>query len=188
MLVLLDATPRNARFLALRRVAASVARWRGLGPVDEALLFVRLRQRVIALGEYAAASARWLRRHRRAAALARCLRRPCRPVGQGGLGDVLDEAPPMPSLREPPRVDEYRWLIRGYVPRGYPGRLVALVPEEERLRRRPDGWARVAGEVEVHLVPGAHLTVVTRHAAAVAAQIEACLRRADHRPAGKGDG
>jgi thioesterase domain-containing protein len=168
VLVLIDVSARNARFRLLQRLVRAAAMVRGLDHLEEAELFVRIRERVTDLAWRAAARLRGLRK---------------RLAGEGvrrqpaEAAEDRDLAPP-PVWPEGPRVAEYRRLVRAYVPGRYAGRVTLLVPEE-RPRQAPDlGWSRVAAQVEVRIVPGAHLTAITMHAAAVAKHLRDCLGRA----------
>ncbi len=93
-------------------------------------------------------------------------------------------APAADSVRaaaQLPAVEAYRSIVRAYVPGRYRGRVTVLVPEQRR-RRRPDlWWSAIAADVEVQIVPGAHLTALTVHVEALAAQIDASLMRSDDR-------
>jgi amino acid adenylation domain-containing protein len=75
-----------------------------------------------------------------------------------------------------------------YRPRPYDGRVTLVVNEEwYEWHRRHDseptlGWARLAaGGVEVHKIPGNHLTYITQNIHVVAEVLEKCLRLAGKR-------
>jgi thioesterase domain-containing protein len=169
VLVLIDVSARNARFRLLRRLVSATAMARGLDHLAEADLFVRLRDQ----------ATDWTRRVMR-----RWHGLRTRWEGEGlslrstEAGEDRDLVPPLPAWPEGPRVAEYRRLVRAYVPGRYAGRVTLLVPEE-RPRPVPDlEWSRVAARVNVHTVPGAHLTAITVHGAAVAERLRDCLRLA----------
>jgi thioesterase domain-containing protein len=51
----------------------------------------------------------------------------------------------------------------------------------KRLRPARDvslGWGRFAAEIDVHLLPGNHVSMVTEHGAAVGERLTVCLRAA----------
>lgn len=80
--------------------------------------------------------------------------------------------------------EAYFRAVEYYVPRWYPGRIAVLQPEET-LRHAEDpsrGWRRLAATVRVDVLPGNHITAITRHLAVVAERLEAALREAS-RPA-----
>lgn len=86
------------------------------------------------------------------------------------------------AAAQPPAVEAYRSIVRAYVPGRYRGRVTVLVPEQRR-RGRPDlWWSAIARDVDVRIVPGAHLTALTVHVEALAAQIGASLMGSDDRP------
>ncbi len=70
----------------------------------------------------------------------------------------------------------YFTAVMAYVPRPFPGRLLAFWPTEDP-RRRPDdptlGWGPLVEHVEVVRVPGDHHTIVTRHAESIAGAVQA---------------
>jgi thioesterase domain-containing protein len=75
--------------------------------------------------------------------------------------------------------EAYRPVMRAYRPGPYRGPVDILWPEEEpeRLRRGSDRWWRLAvPQRRAVLVPGAHLTCITVHVAALAAAMRALLR------------
>jgi thioesterase domain-containing protein len=80
-----------------------------------------------------------------------------------------------------PSVEAYRSIVRAYIPGRYHGRVTVLVPEERRGGRPDLWWSAIARDVDVRIVPGAHLTAITVHLEALAAQIGASLTRNDDR-------
>ena len=72
----------------------------------------------------------------------------------------------------------YGYAVRTYRARPYSGRITVFRPAERR-RGRPDlGWGSVSDDVEVHEVPGTHLSFITDHVATLGERIDTCLRRA----------
>ncbi len=68
-----------------------------------------------------------------------------------------------------------RCLLR-YRPQPYRGRIHMLVSEEFYGRNPTLGWQRlVLGGIDVHRVPGNHLTYIREHVRAAAMQLRACL-------------
>jgi pristinamycin I synthase-3/4 len=163
-LILLDAAGRNAHLKPLRDIVRLAARVRRLDGVAEAKLFDWLRESLLDLPR-AALEIKW--------GIARFIER-CRGI-----------APAAASVRaaaQLPAVEAYRSIVRAYVPGRYRGRVTVLVPEQRR-RGRPDlWWSAIAPDVDVRIVPGAHLTALTVHVEALAAQIGASLMRGDDRP------
>jgi amino acid adenylation domain-containing protein len=72
----------------------------------------------------------------------------------------------------------YRRAMRKYEPARYSGRIVVLRSENTRDLRRSLGWSMVSDAVETYDIPGDHHTSITRHIAATAARISACLEEA----------
>ncbi|HED66458.1 MAG TPA: non-ribosomal peptide synthetase [Planctomycetes bacterium] len=73
----------------------------------------------------------------------------------------------------------YSQILARYKPRIFDGRLT-LILNEEFQRHMPDaGWTPfVSGELEIHVVPGDHVTRLTENAAPNAKLLEECIERA----------
>jgi hypothetical protein len=74
----------------------------------------------------------------------------------------------------------YTRAINGYVPGPYDGRVTVLWPSELALDDPSDptaGWGRVAAAVDVHSVPGGHITCVTNNVHHLAIALKGCLDR-----------
>ena len=88
---------------------------------------------------------------------------------------TLDE--PLPH-GERPMWEVYRKVLERYVPQPYHGRLTLIWPNEESVELSDDlilGWRKVAAEVEVHRVPGNHMTALTTHVTALGRCLKRCL-------------
>ena len=99
-------------------------------------------------------------------------------------GRVLGLGRPDPAraarvARAPMGLDEkYRSVMSTYVPRPY-DRRVTVFRAAEFVDGTPDsGWSRISADVEVHVIPGAHLTFITRHVAILGERLRTCLQRA----------
>lgn len=158
-----DASARNVRFRPLSRLTRGLA-WVGrLDDRAEAALFLAVRDRAISL---AWRFAEW--RRRRARGEPAPARRPRR-------GEDLDLAAGPRAWAESERVERFREVVRRHVPGRYAGAVSLLVPAGRPTPRRDLWWLRVASRVSVHAIPGAHLTSITEHGAAVAERMRACL-------------
>ena len=181
-LVVIDAAARNARFRALRGLARALAAVRGLEPAEEADLFVRLRDRSVAMVWRLAA---WIPRlGQRGASVTGA---PPQAGGEASEGEQ-ERRPALVSWPESEPVREYRRIVRAHVPGFYSGRVTVLVPERALQRHSELGWSRVARQVEVRTVPGEHLTAITQHAPAVAERLRECLRLVASTPRQASDG
>ena len=68
---------------------------------------------------------------------------------------------------------------RRYRPSPYAGKLTLLVNEETYAHRPNLGWHDlVQGQLEIHVVPGDHLTRLTQHGKVMAEQLQAVIDRA----------
>jgi thioesterase domain-containing protein len=74
---------------------------------------------------------------------------------------------------------EYNKLMDSYLPRAYAGRVTLFWPEEALHEIQGDstaGWGRIARRgVDVQVIPGKHLTCITRHVESLAERLKACL-------------
>jgi thioesterase domain-containing protein len=106
----------------------------------------------------------------RVGALARRMRpRTAAPSAPGGPPPEAGEA----------RFRAYRRIMLDYAPGPYDGALTLLWPADEGVAARARAtrrWRRAAPDLRIRLVPGAHLTSITTHAAALAAAMRECLR------------
>ena len=89
--------------------------------------------------------------------------------------------PPPPPSGEPPRHRRhvYRRAFRRYAPTAYDGRVVLLRAADDPSHQRDLGWSRLLPSVEVHVIPGEHLTCITRHVGEFTTRLEEVLRSAD---------
>lgn len=73
--------------------------------------------------------------------------------------------------------EAYPKTMLRYRPKPYPGKLTLIINMEEN---RPDstlGWRKVAaGGLELHFVPGNHVTRMTEHAEVTGTQVRSCLK------------
>ena len=75
---------------------------------------------------------------------------------------------------------DYPKLLLGYAIGAYGGRVTLLIPEESHRRFGKQGWDKVAtGGLDVHVLPGDHVTYIRDHAAATAARLREIIDRAN---------
>ncbi len=75
---------------------------------------------------------------------------------------------------------DYPKLLLGYTIGAYGGRVTLLIPEESHRRFGKQGWDKVAtGGLDVHVLPGDHVTYIRDHAAATAARLREIIDRAN---------
>jgi len=207
LLVLLDAGLAGRRHRRAHRLLKRGNELMGRGAQEQLDLFLRLRGRYLNLqgerGQTRSLMSMGIGEMiglAREAALSR-LRWPTRHRGApgrdsfAGLRRALN-VPPTNVLRKDPW-STYRWVISGYTPGPYPGRVTYFHSGGEAGEGRGGAatdwrylaaadWRRVAEEVDVHAVPGEHLTSMTRHVGALASELRACLDgvQADRGPGG----
>ena len=111
--------------------------------------------------------------------LAKVRRQAARLVGRNG--SEMSSTPPAapPSRREAMR-DAFMQAAEEYVPLPYPGRVTLFWPEHDPASPEAamEGWKQVADHVDLHVVPGDHLTYTTRHLPDFGARLRDCLRTA----------
>jgi len=74
---------------------------------------------------------------------------------------------------------DYPRRLQRYTPKPYRGRVTLLVNEQAHARKPDGGWSDlVEGGLEVHKLPGDHMTYIREHAAAAAAALKRCLEQA----------
>ncbi|MBI2525900.1 MAG: amino acid adenylation domain-containing protein [Candidatus Rokubacteria bacterium] len=175
LLVLLDSQAPNAWLRTLLRTGTIAGHLRGLDRGQREELGVLLKRRVLAVG----ARGRYYRRRARelarrgAGAAARLVL--AKLQGRGGP-DAPPSVPWTPLAADgTTAIDLYHRAVERYLPRRYPGRITVLRAAETDPGRPDLGWASLADEVEIHVVPGDHLTSITRHAGAVGACLRQCL-------------
>lgn len=99
------------------------------------------------------------------------------------LSRPVDTPPstPRPPSPEPPRQRRhvYQRPFRRYAPPAYDGRVVLLRAGNDPAHQPDLGWARLLPRVEVGVIPGEHLTCITRHVDAFAIRLEEILKSAD---------
>ena len=74
----------------------------------------------------------------------------------------------------------YPKLLLAYPIGSYGGKVTLLIPEESHRRFGNQGWDRVStGGLDVHVLPGDHVTYIRDHAAAAAARLREIIDRAN---------
>ncbi len=74
----------------------------------------------------------------------------------------------------------YPKLLLGYQIGSYGGKVTLLIPEESHRQFGKQGWDKVAtGGLDVHVLPGDHVTYIRDHAAATAARLREIIDRAN---------
>ncbi|MBK6805993.1 MAG: AMP-binding protein [Betaproteobacteria bacterium] len=71
----------------------------------------------------------------------------------------------------------YRHVVDGYAGAPWNGHVV-VIQAKERDRGAGAGWMRFAPDCESHLVPGGHVTMITRHLGELAAVVRDAIERA----------
>jgi thioesterase domain-containing protein len=95
------------------------------------------------------------------------------PEELGIPGPAFDD----PELRL--RLVRFGGILLNYRPKPYPGRVVLLRTKSLGRSYPTDltaGWGKLVPQIEVHELPGEHLTFLTEHAGVVAEHIGTCLR------------
>jgi surfactin synthase thioesterase subunit len=111
--------------------------------------------------------------------MAKVRRRAARLVRGNGSEAAPAPAAVSASRREAMR-DAFMRAAEEYVPLPYPGRVTLFWPEHDPASPEAamEGWNQVAGHVDLHVLPGDHLTYTTRHLPEFGARLRDCLRTA----------
>jgi len=109
--------------------------------------------------------------------LAKVGRQAARLVRRNG-SDTATIARAVPADRREAMRDAFMRAAEEYVPLPYPGRVTLFWPEHDPASPEAamEGWKQVADDVDLHVVPGDHLTYSTRHMAEFGARLRDCLR------------
>ena len=178
LVALIDATAPNGVLAALHRIVHGAARVAGVDTGRAREIYCRARDHVFQLSdllparEPRASLPEWVESFGRvtramgAIATQYAVRRlmPAREGGQAALAAATDPI----AEAEAAGIFNQRWLwyvtrVRDYSPRRFDGR-VTLIQPSARVRRRTEdatfNWSRVARDVDLHVLPGTHLTIV----------------------------
>lgn len=75
--------------------------------------------------------------------------------------------------------DTYAWVVAGYMPGLYSGKITFFWTSDEPWR--PVGWQKIVkakeGEMEIHVIPGNHITGRTEHLQVLAEHLRDCVNR-----------
>lgn len=166
------ALPIGVGFGWLRRIVGGACALAGGGPAREADLFAVLRDGFLRLR---ATPPRDRLRVLRDGMRRGARRMPWRRRSNAAAAETGPEAE-SERLRERLRADYLR-IDAEYVPRPYGGPVTLLWPAEDPIPADDAAawWRSVAPRVDVHVVPGTHITCLTRETTASAAMIMRCL-------------
>jgi thioesterase domain-containing protein len=95
-------------------------------------------------------------------------------LARADQGPALAPAEPSSDGREQ-LLAAYQRATATYVRRRYPGRVVLLAAENRPQGPHDLGWQSLVGELEIYVVPGAHLSMLTGHTHIMAERLRACL-------------
>ena len=199
LLVLIDAAAPHPLLVAMHRVIHGAASTLGIDAERARNVYLGAREHVFRLAELLPprepppslpeyGNGAWLIATN---AVAGVLRRLGRAVG--ALIGVREPGPD-PVLEEPWPGDEgsellgwrgvwYARRMRDYVPRRFDGRVTVIIPSARVRRRTEDAtlnWARLTRGVDVHVIPGSHLSIVASEVEPLAATLRASIERATH--------
>lgn len=193
LLALICTQGANTRFRGLYRLNHAICAWRQVAEDARQQRFLQWRERAIRLQESRDYYAERLRALIRPTIYAQATSM-SRIAGQAdGLqvsatGSQIAKASPAANEPGTSMTDmrqvighAYEQAMAAYVPRRYAGRVSLLWPEELPLETPGDatcGWRKAAAKVDVHIVPGGHLTCITKYVEPLAERLKLCLDRA----------
>jgi len=197
LVALIDATAPNGVLAGLHRIVHGAARVAGVDTGRAREIYCRARDHVFHLAdllparEPRASLPEWVESFGRVARAMGAIatqyvgRRlmPAREGGQAALAPVTDPI----AEAEAAGIFNQRWLwyvarVRDYSPRRFDGR-VTLIQPSARVRRRIEdttfNWSRVARDVDLHVLPGTHLTIVGDGLELLGATLRASIEAAE---------
>jgi amino acid adenylation domain-containing protein len=187
LLVLLQSTPGNQQYRHVYAAVRRLGKLLHLSEEQQAALFLQIRYPLSRIDKM-----RRLKPNERRKAILDKARRLLRQYSQvvrpivtwhndhvdfGSVGT----AAAIPAGRREVVAETYNRATAAYVPGYYPGRVTVFLarPHPEKLTEVPTTpWRRFAREVDVHIVPGGHLTCLTAHAKELAEELASCIRAA----------
>jgi len=194
LLALICTPGANTRFLALYRLSQAFCALRRMAVEARQQRFLQWRERAIrlqGLREYFAERLRALIRspiriqepsigrkaRQRAGVLVSALRDQSEKESPSAKCD-LDN-----NLTDARRAigQAYEQAMAAYVPGRYAGRVTLLWPEDLPFEPAGDatcGWRKAAAEIDAQIIPGGHLTCITKYAEQLAERLKLCLERA----------
>ena len=198
LLLLMEASAVNVRFRWLHQLVDWLGSLGRLSPERRFNWFIALRQQIVEFESWLRLYPNRLKRLLRAGFSEQCkiVRRKVRSGWQrlsAGFtlnGGGAESAPVNAGSNAVARpwedrrrqvAEAYTRAIGGYVPRPYDGEVTVFWANDDPpdLPNDPTlGWGKVARAVDVHSVPGDHLTCLTKHVEILAEQVRVCLQKA----------
>jgi thioesterase domain-containing protein/acyl carrier protein len=194
LLALICTSGTNTRFRALNRMSETFCAVRRKPADERQALFLQWRKRAIrleGLRDYYAGRIGALMRSpigEQATFIRRNARRSAGAFISTLRNRAARETPPVISHVDDSVIDARRAVVQAYdqamaayVPGRYAGRVTLLWPEELPIDPAGDatcGWRKAAAEVDTHIVPGGHLTCITKYVEQLAGRLKGCLARA----------
>jgi amino acid adenylation domain-containing protein len=187
LLVLIHASATNVRFKYLRRLVSTFGPLLRLELDKQQDLFMRLTDffrrmsKLPTLGQFTFVLSKMRRIPSRIAS--RLIDRNSKRLA-GDISSPIDYTASINADRFRRNTEiwsRYVRAMRTYIPRPYSSRVSLFWPSEEIIEDSEDptvGWGRIAAEVDLHLIPGDHLTCITRHSEVLAEHLNTCLREA----------
>jgi amino acid adenylation domain-containing protein len=176
LLVMIDAFALNAQFRWLRGFVSFAGLLLRAEPARQLRWFKRLRFYSIRLRELSALGVR-AQVFFAAKKIVRSIKKLGRSFAPAGRELVTDAPSPLASINDK-RFARYHSVIDAYVPDSYDGPVVFFRSHAMQSRAPSDptaGWGKVAKDVEVHWLPGDHLTCLSEHLETLAEHLARCL-------------
>jgi thioesterase domain-containing protein len=171
LLVVIDASASNARYRWLWRLVDALGAALRRGPRERTEWFIGARNAVQDLEA--------LTRDKSAArVVVRKVKNRLARLAARGRRSTLDGAPARGGADSSDKDRAYSRALDVYVPRPYRGRVVFLRTDSMLSRTPGDptvGWRHVTPSVELHPIPGLHVTCLTEHVEPLARELASCL-------------
>jgi amino acid adenylation domain-containing protein len=197
LLVLIATAGANTRYRVLHDVVNHYCSLQGIQPEQQQQMFLKLRALAIRLGEIRRYYAGRFKDIEQFTPLERLAF--VRKKGAGFLKSLAEIGAQASGSSEPQMAKPsanpafqfvenpssaahqiYEQAMTSYVPRQYSGRVTLFWPSEWATQAVGDatvGWRNVAPTVDVHIVPGGHLTCLINQVGDLAKQLKLCLEQ-----------
>jgi amino acid adenylation domain-containing protein len=161
LLVLMDSDVPAPRFKWDRRIVTGLSRLFLLGQKREVDLFLLYRYLRLSYYYWRLRLVKFLKNDRHGVT--------------GSASSLTNALFPKSEVLRQDWLSIYDWIAAGYMPHSYDGQITFFWTEEEPLRRR--GWIRLieGKEVDIHTIPGNHMTSRTQFLPILAEHLRSCL-------------
>jgi amino acid adenylation domain-containing protein len=161
LLVLMDSDAPAPRFKWDRRIVAGLCKLLRIGQEKEVDLFLLYRYLRLSSYYWRLRLVKWLKRDKKRVT--------------GSASSLTNALLPKSAVLRQEWLSIYDWIAAGYMPHPYAGKITFFWTEEEPYRRK--GWNTLieGKDVDLHTIPGNHMTSRTQFLPILADHLRSCL-------------